>query len=111
MRSTTIASPPAATACSKAFGCSGRADRPRCSPPDLACRLRADLAQVYPELAGIGITHAWVGEMGFARHRMPVVIALEPELRVTTGFAGHGLNTTMMAGERLASTLLEGGDA
>lgn len=81
------------------------------APLDLAGRLRADLARVYPELARARISHAWAGEMGFARHRMPVVAALEPGLWVSTGFAGHGLNTTTMAGELLAAALLEGDDA
>jgi len=81
------------------------------APADLAGRLRADLARVYPELAKIRLGHVWAGEMGFARHRMPVLANLEPGLWVTTGFAGHGLNTTTMAGELLATALLEGDDA
>jgi gamma-glutamylputrescine oxidase len=81
------------------------------APANLASRLRADLARVYPELAWIRISHAWAGEMGFARHRMPVLATLEPGLWVATGFAGHGLNTTTMAGELLATALLEGDEA
>lgn len=81
------------------------------APRDLARRLRADLARVYPELATIRVTHAWAGAMGFARHRMPVLATLEPGLWVSTGFAGHGLNTTTMAGELLAAALLDGDDA
>ena len=82
------------------------------APADLGDRLLADLGQVYPELRGaVRIAHGWAGQMGFARHRMPVVGPLEPGLWVTTGFAGHGLNTTTMAGEMLASALLDKGDA
>jgi gamma-glutamylputrescine oxidase len=81
------------------------------SPPDLVDRLRADLGRVYPELAAVPIAQGWAGEMGFARHKMPVVARLEPGLWVTTGFAGHGLNTTTMAGELLARALLDEDDA
>lgn len=80
------------------------------APSDLARRMVADLAQVYPELADLRVAHAWAGQMGFARHRMPVVAPLAPGLWTTTGFAGHGLNTTTMAGELLASALVDGSD-
>ena len=77
------------------------------APADLVHRLRADLARVYPALGTVPIAQGWAGEMGFARHKMPVVAPLEPDLWVTTGFAGHGLNTTTMAGELLARALLD----
>ena len=48
------------------------------------------------------------GAMGFVRHRMPVLRPLAPGLWAATGFGGHGLNTTMLAGELLASALVEG---
>jgi gamma-glutamylputrescine oxidase len=77
------------------------------APDGLAGRLLADLALVYPDLGRIRVAHAWSGRMGFARHRMPVIRELEPGLWITTGFAGHGLNTTTMAGEMLAAALLD----
>jgi gamma-glutamylputrescine oxidase len=80
------------------------------APADLARRLQADLAQVYPELGAVRVAQGWAGEMGFTRHKMPVVAPLEPGLWVSTGFAGHGLNTTTMAGELLARALLGEGD-
>jgi gamma-glutamylputrescine oxidase len=80
------------------------------APADLARRLLADLGHVYPELRAVRVAHGWAGQMGFARHKMPVVATLEPGLWVTTGFAGHGLNTTTMAGEMLAQALLGEGD-
>ena len=80
------------------------------APADLAGRLLADLGHVYPELGAVRVAHGWAGQMGFARHKMPVVGPLEPGLWVTTGFAGHGLNTTTMAGEMLARALLGLGD-
>jgi gamma-glutamylputrescine oxidase len=80
------------------------------TPTDLVDRLLADLGEVYPELADVPVAYGWAGQMGFARHKMPVVAPLEPGLWVTTGFAGHGLNTTTMAGELLAQALLDEGD-
>ena len=46
--------------------------------------------------------------MGFTRHKMPLVRELSPGLWVATGFAGHGLATTTMAGELIAAALVEG---
>lgn len=77
-------------------------------PRDLAGLMRRDLARVYPQLAGVAVEHAWSGRMGFTRHRMPLIRELEPGLWLNTGFGGHGLNTTTMGGELVASALVEG---
>jgi gamma-glutamylputrescine oxidase len=77
-------------------------------PRRLEETMRRDLARVFPQLAGVGIDFAWSGAMGFARHRMPVVRPLRPGLWAAVGFGGHGLNTTMLAGELVASALAEG---
>jgi gamma-glutamylputrescine oxidase len=85
----------------------GRVDALR-APRRLATVMRRDLAAVFPQLADVGVAFAWSGAMGFARHRMPVVRPLQPGLWVAVGFGGHGLNTTMLAGELVASALAEG---
>lgn len=72
--------------------------------------MRAELVEVFPELADVRFDFAWSGRMGFARHRMPVVRELEPGLWVATAFGGQGLDTTAMAGELVATALLEGDD-
>lgn len=77
---------------------------------DLHQLMRRDLARVYPQLADVAVAQAWSGRMGFTRHKMPVVRELEPGLWVSTGFGGHGLNTTTMAGELVAAALTEGGE-
>jgi gamma-glutamylputrescine oxidase len=69
--------------------------------------LRRDLARVFPQLAEVAFACAWSGAMGFVRHRMPVVRPLGPGLWVATGFGGHGLNTTTLAGELVATAIVE----
>lgn len=76
-------------------------------PRGLALLMRRDLAFVFPQLADVRIDFAWSGAMGFARHRMPVVRPLAPGLWVATGFGGHGLNTTTLAGELVAAAIVE----
>jgi gamma-glutamylputrescine oxidase len=77
--------------------------------PDLEAVLRRDLAFIYPQLGGVGIAAAWAGWMAFPRHKMPLIGRLADGLWTATGFGGHGLNTTTMAGELIAEAIAEGG--
>jgi gamma-glutamylputrescine oxidase len=77
-------------------------------PKDLAGLMRRDLALVYPQLADVPVDYAWSGRMGFARHKMPLIRELAPGLWVNSCFGGHGLNTTTLGGEFVASALVEG---
>ena len=76
-------------------------------PRDLAETMRRDLALVYPQLAEVTVDYAWSGRMGFARHKMPLIRELAPGLWVNSCFGGHGLNTTTLGGELVASALAE----
>lgn len=78
-------------------------------PRDLAALLRRDMIEVYPQLAGVTIETAWSGLMAYARHFMPQVGQLPDGRWYCTGFGGHGLNTTAVAG-RLVAAALSGGD-
>jgi len=42
-------------------------------PADLAGYVRRSLVKIYPDLAGIRITHAWGGSVGVTLHRTPLV--------------------------------------
>lgn len=76
-------------------------------PRDLAELMRRDLALVYPQLADVTVDYAWSGRMGFARHKMPLIRELSPGLWINSCFGGHGLNTTTLGGELVASALAE----
>jgi glycine/D-amino acid oxidase-like deaminating enzyme len=76
-------------------------------PRRLARRMARDIARVYPALKGVEIEHAWPGVMGYAIHRMPQIGMLRPGAWVASAFGGHGLNTTAMAGELIASAILD----
>ena len=54
------------------------------------------------------IDHAWSGTLGNAVHRMPQIGELSPGLWLASGFGGHGLNTTAMAGNLVARAIVEG---
>lgn len=77
------------------------------SPAEVERLLRADLARVFPQLAGVRIEHAWSGLMSYARHEMPQIGEVEPGLWLGQAFGGHGVAPTTFAGELLASAIAE----
>ncbi|MEM9732670.1 MAG: FAD-binding oxidoreductase [Pseudomonadota bacterium] len=81
----------------------------RLSPPhDLAVKLSTDMARVFPALAGVPVTSAWSGLMGYPRHKMPLIGEVKPGLWLNTGFGGHGLNTTAMGGALVGAAIAHG---
>lgn len=73
-------------------------------------RLRRDLRQKFPQLKNAEVEYAWTGELGMTVHRMPQIGELSPGVWLANGFAGHGLNTTAMAGNLIARAVVEGDD-
>ena len=71
-------------------------------------RLAADIRRVYPQLGKISIAHVWAGTLGRTVHRMPQIGQLSSGLWVASGFGGHGLNTTAMAGMLIARAIAQG---
>jgi gamma-glutamylputrescine oxidase len=72
--------------------------------------LRADIARVYPQLGEVEVEYAWSGTIGRSVHRMPQIGELARGLWVASGFGGHGLNTTAMAGSIIARAITEADD-
>jgi glycine/D-amino acid oxidase-like deaminating enzyme len=80
------------------------------NPRRFARRLRADIERIYPQLRPVEIEHIWTGVLGNPLHRMPQIGQLSPGLWLASGFGGHGLNTTAMAGNIIARAIHEGDD-
>lgn len=72
--------------------------------------LQADLAEVYPQLGPVEFEHIWAGVLGNSLHRMPQIGELSSRIWLASGFGGHGLNTTAMAGCIIARAITEGDD-
>ena len=70
--------------------------------------LLADIRRNFPELGPVEIAHLWRGTLGRTVHRMPQIGELETGLWLTSGFGGHGLNTSAMGGELVARGIVEG---
>jgi gamma-glutamylputrescine oxidase len=71
--------------------------------------LTADIKKTYPQLGNVAADHVWSGTMGIPIHRMPQIGELGPGLWLISGFGGHGLNTTAMAGNLITRAIV-GGD-
>ncbi|MFZ0838594.1 MAG: FAD-binding oxidoreductase [Xanthobacteraceae bacterium] len=79
-------------------------------PGRQAERIKPAIARTYPQLGQVEIEHVWSGTMGFAVHRMPLIGEISPGLWVASGFGGHGINTTAMAGQLIARAVVDRDD-
>ena len=84
-------------------------------------RLRNALKEVYPQLGNVRFDHIWGGKLAFALNAMPLIgrdtdyddfVADTNEeshsgVWYATGFGGHGIVPTAMAGSVLANAILE----
>ena len=80
------------------------------NPRRFAAQLAADLKATYPQLGAVEFEHIWTGVLGNTLHRMPQIGELSPRVWVASGFGGHGLNTTAMAGDLVARAIADGDD-
>ncbi len=87
---------------------SGRATTWARNPRRYVRALTADIKQTYPQLGDVAVDYAWSGTLGNSIHRMPQIGELGPGLWLASGFGGHGLNTTAMAGNLIARAIVDG---
>lgn len=90
---------------------SGRMTTWNVDPWRFAKGLRRDIRRVYPQLGDVEIDYAWTGTLGNAVHRMPQIGEVTNAVWLASGFGGHGLNTTAMAGNMVARAIVEGDTA
>ncbi|MEO8242119.1 MAG: FAD-binding oxidoreductase [bacterium] len=84
----------------------GRITTRAASADGVARELRRAMLDVYPQLAALKTDLAWSGQMAYARHLMPQLGLLQPDVWHITAFGGHGLNTTAITGKILAEAML-----
>ena len=74
------------------------------------CRapLRAGSARSFPQLGKVEIAEVWGGAVGQTVHGMPQIGQLRKGLWVASGFGRQGLNTSAMAGQLIARSILWG---
>jgi len=80
------------------------AARPERFAPAIARRIRT----IFPRLGRPEIAEVWGGAIGQTVHGMPQIGQLRKGLWVASGFGRQGLNTTAMAGQLIARSILWG---
>jgi glycine/D-amino acid oxidase-like deaminating enzyme len=72
--------------------------------------LWAFLTGVFPDLAGVRVTHRWAGVMGFSGDGLPFVGDLpgRPRIKYLAGHTGHGLGFAFLAAKALVDLALDG---
>ena len=80
------------------------AGRPERFAPVIARRMRT----IFPRLGQVEIAETWGGAVGQTVHGMPQIGQLRRGLWVASGFGRQGLNTTAMAGQLIARSILWG---
>jgi hypothetical protein len=82
--------------------------RPQHFAGAISRRIRTVFPTLGPELGQIDIAETWGGAIGQTVHGMPQIGQLRKGLWVASGFGRQGLNTSAMAGQLIARSILWG---
>ena len=77
-------------------------------PVRFAGAIQRRIRTIFPQLGSVGIAEVWGGAVGQTVHGMPQIGQLRRGLWVASGFGRQGLNTTAMAGQLIARSILWG---
>ncbi|HTX63587.1 MAG TPA: FAD-dependent oxidoreductase [Acidimicrobiales bacterium] len=87
------------------FGSAVRDDFDR--EPAVHQALRSSLVELFPELAGVAVTHAWGGPLGVPRDWFSSVgLDVSSGMAWAGGYVGDGVSTANLAGRTLADLIL-----
>lgn len=79
-------------------------------PGDITRHIRRQIAELYPQLADIEISHAWGGSVGITLPRQPYVREVMPGVTFAGGYSGHGVMLSNYTG-KLYADAVQGKDA
>jgi glycine/D-amino acid oxidase-like deaminating enzyme len=77
-------------------------------PQRLGSAIQRRIATVFPQLGKVAISEMFGGAVGLTVHGMPQIGQLRKGLWVASGFGRQGLNTSAMAGQLIARSILWG---
>src|SRR5580692_5860799 len=77
-------------------------------PQRFGSAIQRRIATVFPQLGNVAISDMFGGAVGVTVHGMPQIGQLRKGLWVASGFGRQGLNTTAMAGQLIARSILWG---
>jgi len=74
-------------------------------PKDIHIHIRRQIAEIYPELRDVEITHGWGGYVGITMPRKPFVREVMPNVISAGGYSGHGVMLSNFMGKLYAETV------
>ena len=74
-------------------------------PQDIHVHIRRQIAEIYPQLKDVEITHAWGGYVGITMPRKPFVREVMPNVISIGGYSGHGVMLSNFMGRLYAETV------
>ncbi|PWK65326.1 FAD-binding oxidoreductase [Aminobacter sp. AP02] len=74
-------------------------------PKDIHIHIRKQIAEIYPALKGVEITHGWGGYVGITMPRKPFVREVMPNVISAGGYSGHGVMLSNFFGKLYAETV------
>jgi gamma-glutamylputrescine oxidase len=74
-------------------------------PSDIHIHIRRQIAETYPALKDIEITHGWGGYVGITMPRKPYVREVMPNVITAGGYSGHGVMLSNFVGKLYAETV------
>ncbi|MFE0017456.1 NAD(P)/FAD-dependent oxidoreductase [Mesorhizobium sp. NPDC059054] len=74
-------------------------------PKDIHIHIRKQIAEIYPALKDIEITHGWGGYVGITVPRKPFVREVMPNVISVGGYSGHGVMLSNFFGKLYAETV------
>ncbi|WP_422372710.1 NAD(P)/FAD-dependent oxidoreductase [Hoeflea sp.] len=78
------------------------------NPTDISSHIRRQIAEIYPDLGDVEITHAWGGSVGITLSRRPFVREVMKNVTSIGGFSGHGVMLSNYCG-KLYADFVNGG--
>ncbi|NTF06500.1 FAD-binding oxidoreductase [Agrobacterium rubi] len=76
------------------------------SPRDISKHIRKQIAEIYPALNAIEMTHAWGGSVGITLTRQPFVREVMPGVMSIGGYSGHGVMLANYCGKLYADMVV-----
>jgi gamma-glutamylputrescine oxidase len=74
-------------------------------PKDIHIHIRRQIAELYPALKDVEITHGWGGYVGITVPRKPFVREVMPNVISVGGYSGHGVMLSNFFGKLYAETV------
>ncbi len=74
-------------------------------PKDIHIGIRKQIAEIYPALKDVEITHGWGGYVGITMPRKPFVREIMPNVISAGGYSGHGVMLSNFVGKLYAETI------